>query len=72
MAFSANRDGGCCLDTAGILEVIKFDDLNGNDIMDGDEFPIVSGYAPLITDSSGRLTVKNLAPGKYGTGPDEP
>jgi hypothetical protein len=25
-----------------------------------------TGFAPLITDSSGRLTIQNLAPGKYG------
>jgi hypothetical protein len=26
----------------------------------------VTGYSPLITDSTGRITIKNLAPGKYG------
>jgi len=26
----------------------------------------VTGYTPLITDSTGRITIKNLAPGKYG------
>jgi len=26
----------------------------------------VTGFAPLITDKSGRMSIKNLAPGKYG------
>ena len=43
-------------------------DVNGDGIVDrdADDDPIVSGYAPLITDSTGRLSIKNLAPGKYG------
>ena len=41
-------------------------DKNGVVDRDANGDPIVSGYAPLITDSSGRITIKNLAPGKYG------
>jgi len=40
--------------------------VNGNPVLDVDGSPIVTGYQPLVTGPDGHITIKNLAPGKYG------
>lgn len=37
-----------------------------NGCLDADGAPIVTGVEPLLTGADGYLTIKNLAPGKYG------
>ena len=39
---------------------------NCQPVVDPNDNTCVTGYAPLITGPDGRLTIKNLAPGKYG------